>query len=217
MLGLDWWKKRHSDDFSKEMMDHLGSLYAVAMRMTRNPADAEDLVQDTLLKAYRARKQFRNGTNRKAWLFKILTNTFINEYHRKNREKSVVDKDHDFSEIEDRFTSDWAESSFGKHRLPFTEEMSDEVLQAFESLPANYKIVVEMADLQDFSYAEIAEIIGCPMGTVMSRLNRGRGLLQNALREYAIREGVIRPESSGKEAENVRDIRKATKQRKTGS
>lgn len=197
--------------FMSETMEHLNALYGTALRMTRNPADAEDLLQDTMLKAYRARNTFSDGSNRRAWLFKILTNTFINDYHLRKREAANFNRDQDFSDMEERFVEDWSESNFAANRLPFTDQMSDEVAKAFESLPENFKIVVELADLQDFSYTEIAEIIGCPMGTVMSRLSRGRKLLQDALREYATREGIIRRssplESEAGTVEDFSDLR----------
>jgi RNA polymerase sigma-70 factor (ECF subfamily) len=194
------------DRFMEESMKHLDALYGTALRMTRNPADAEDLIQDTLLKAYRARDTYANGTNRRAWLFKILTNTFINNYHSKKREMSAFNRDMDFSDLEERFVDDWSESNFAVNRLPFSEQMSDEVAKAFEGLPDAFKVVVELADLQDFSYAEIADIVGCPIGTVMSRLSRGRKLLQDSLMEYAIREGVIRPGSRTNADHSVQDI-----------
>ncbi len=206
MLGLKFLRKE--DDFTAESLKHLDSLYSTALRMTRNPADAEDLVQATMLQAYRKREQFAPGTKRRAWLFKILTNTFINNYHRSNREKDVFNRDFDFSEIEGRFMDNWSDSEFGRSRLPFTEQMSDEVQKAFLDLPDNYKLVVEMADLRDFSYAEISEVVGIPIGTVMSRLSRGRKMLQKALKDYAESQGIFRkPVTSSQAEENISDIR----------
>ncbi len=202
MLGLTFFKRR--DNFTKKIMGHLDMLYAGALRMTRNPADAEDLVQETMLKAYRSRKTFKEGSNRKAWLYKIMTNTFINNYHSANREKDHFNRSFDFSEIEGRFASEWADSNFSLQHLPFTEQMSDEVAKAFSELPEKFRMVIELTDLMDFSYAEVSKVLDIPMGTVMSRLSRGRKALQKSLRNYAITEGVIKPSADDdKEAEEV--------------
>ena len=190
MFGLHLWKR--TDDFSRELLKNTDSLYSTAMRLTRNPADAEDLVQETFLKAYRAKDSFESGSNLRAWLFKILHNTFINDYHHRQREKNRFDTSADFSDMEERLADQWSESNYGLQRLPFSDEMSMEVRQALEDLPSQFRVVVELIDLQDFSYAEAAEIIGHPIGTVMSRLARGRKMLQSALQEYAIQEGILK-------------------------
>ncbi len=190
MLGLGFMRKK--DGFTEDVMQYVDCLYSSALRMTRNPADAEDLVQNTLMKAFHKREQFEAGTKRKAWLFKIMTNTFINDYHKDRRERDVFNRDLDFGEIEGRFLDEWAQSDFGTLKLSLTDQMSDEVKAAFENLPENYRMVIELSDLRDFSYAEIAEILDIPIGTVMSRLNRGRKYMQDALREYAEKEGIFR-------------------------
>ncbi len=206
MLQFFMWRKK--DSFSSEFAEHIDSLYSTAMRLTRNPADAEDLVQETALKAFRARENYQTGTNRRAWLFKIMMNTFINKYHRDKRERLHFDKNFDFGDIEERFVCDWQQSPFGRDNLTFSEGMSDEVAQAFQALPDHFRSVVELVDLQDFSYAEAAEIIGHPIGTVMSRLSRGRKLLQNELRDYARREGIIENSENGeKESEKRPRVR----------
>jgi len=207
MFGLRFLRKQ--DKFTEEIMEHLNSLYSTALRLTRNPSDAEDLVQDCMLKAYRSRKTYRPGTNQKAWLFKILTNTFFTKYNEKKRENATFSRKFDFSDIEDRFIDDWSASNFGVQRLPFTEEISDEVLNAFNSLPDNFKTAVELADFHGFSYAEISDIVGCPIGTVMSRLARGRKILQEELKDYVLREGIIKPAADDEQNHNVHDITEA--------
>lgn len=167
-------------------MVYMGSLYGAALRMTRNPSDAEDLVQETYLKAYRAFGSFQEGTNLKSWLYKILTNTFINSYRSKRRRPAM-------SELED------VEDLYLYHRLGgleaaaagrsaedlvldhFTEA---EVKAAVESLPEQFRLAVLLADVEGFSYKEIADILDVPIGTVMSRLHRGRRSLQKALHTF---------------------------------
>ncbi len=204
MLSFQFWRSK--DSFTKEILEFLDPLYATAMRLTKDPANAEDLVQEAILKAYKARKSFAPGSNRKAWLFKIMMNTFINQYHRNKREKQLVEHSYDFSEIEDRFVDDWSESNFSRQHQSFTDDLSDEVKRAFDELAEPFRTVVELVDLQDFSYAEVAEIVGCPIGTVMSRLARGRNQLQSSLREYAIREGVIKVNKDKLEEKTVTSI-----------
>jgi len=179
-------------DFNSQVMPFVDSLYNTAYRMTRSAEDAEDLVQETFFKAYKYYDKFEEGTNLKAWLFKILKNTFINNYRKRKLEPRSVD----FAEIEDSFerivrrdSSDQAadpESEF------FSGVLDDDVKRSLESLPYDYRMVVILADLEDFSYKEIAEILECPVGTVMSRLYRGRKLLEKALLKYARKHGYIR-------------------------
>jgi RNA polymerase sigma-70 factor (ECF subfamily) len=139
-------------EFEREVMPHLPALYGVALRMTKNEGDAEDLVQETVLRAYRFFDHFEAGTNCKAWLFRILTNLFCNRYREREREQEILDE---------------AESS------------------------------VILADLEDFSYKEIAEIMECPAGTVMSRLYRGRKILQRLLHDYAVEQGILKDDKPG--------------------
>src|SRR5207253_11120731 len=154
--------------------------------------DAEDLVQETFFKAYKYYDKFEEGTNLKAWLFKILKNTFINNYRKKKLEPRSVD----FAEIEDSFERivrrDNSDHPADPEAEYFTGVLDDDVRKALESLPYDYRMVVILADLEDFSYKEIADILDCPVGTVMSRLYRGRRLLQKSLREYAVNEGIIK-------------------------
>lgn len=176
--------------FQAEALEHMEALYNAALYMTRSPAQAEDLVQETFLKAYRFWDRYQQGTNCKAWLFRILTNTFIN----RNRKKQKV-----FTPIEDisggdTNTQQYIERS-GFYGSPESTYLSrlfpDHIRQAVEGLPDNFRIPVILADLHDFSYKEIAEIMECPVGTVMSRLFRGRKRLQEQLFEYAVEQGII--------------------------
>jgi RNA polymerase sigma-70 factor, ECF subfamily len=178
--------------FDSQVMPYLDSLYNTAYRMTRSAEDAEDLVQETYFKAYKYYDKFEEGTNLKAWLFKILKNTFINNYRRKKLEPRSVD----FAEIEDSFERivrrDNNDQTVDPESEFFTGVLDDDVRKALESLPYDYRMVVILADLEDFSYKEVAEILDCPVGTVMSRLYRGRKLLEKALLKYARQHGYIR-------------------------
>jgi RNA polymerase sigma-70 factor, ECF subfamily len=179
-------------DFNSQVMPFVDSLYNTAYRMTRSAEDAEDLVQETFFKAYKYYDKFEEGTNLKAWLFKILKNTFINNYRKRKLEPRSVD----FAEIEDSFERivrrDSSEQPADPESEFFAGVLDDDVKKALESLPYDYRMVVILADLEDFSYKEIAEILDCPVGTVMSRLYRGRKLLEKALLKYARKNGYIR-------------------------
>jgi RNA polymerase sigma-70 factor (ECF subfamily) len=178
--------------FAELAMEHMPSLYSAALRMTRNPADAEDLVQETFLKAYRSFDRFEEGTNLRAWLYRILTNTFINSYRASKRRPEKADVE----DVEDLYLYrrlDDIHSDLGRSA---EEEVldnitDDEVKAAIESLPENFRIAVLLADVEGFSYKEIADITGVPIGTVMSRIHRGRRALQKALTEYAVAGGLV--------------------------
>jgi len=202
-------QNRIREEFESLTLGHLDPLYAAALRLTRNERDAEDLVQDTFLRAYRFFDKFERGTNIKAWLFKILTNTFINRYRRQVKERAVVEDDKDT--VHERFMSrDVSESSTNPEQYFFDRLLSDEVLAAIDALPVDFRMVVILADLQEFAYKEIAEILDCPVGTVMSRLFRGRKLLQKSLLSYAVETGVVRlpEETPVEEAGQVLDFRR---------
>ena len=178
-------------EFEELALSHLDPLYSAALRLTKNERDAEDLVQDTCMRAYRFFDKFERGTNIKAWLFKILTNTFINRYRRKVKERSVVEGV-EREAVHDQFVSrDATDFAANPEQYFFDRLLSDDVLRAIDALPIDFRLVVILADLQEFSYKEIAEILECPVGTVMSRLFRGRKLLQKTLKEYAQGSGVV--------------------------
>ena len=177
--------------FERDALPLLSSLYGAALRLTRNPADAEDLVQEAFLRAYRGFAGFTEGTNLKAWLYRILTNTFINEYRRKQRQPAIVLED----EIPDWYLYEQmgeagAEASAETQVL---EAMPDEdVQQALDSLPEGFRMAVWLADVEGFAYKEIAEILDVPIGTVMSRLHRGRRALEKLLWEKVRDRGLVK-------------------------
>jgi RNA polymerase sigma-70 factor (ECF subfamily) len=176
--------------FERDVVPLLPSLYSAALRMTRNPADAEDLVQETTLRAYRGFAGFEEGTNLKAWLYRILTNTFINSYRKKQREPQTVPDDN----VEDWYLYDRlaAQNSESSAETTVLESMPDEdVKAALDALPEGYRMAVLLADVEGFSYREIADILEIPIGTVMSRLHRGRRALEKALWEKARGRGLV--------------------------
>ncbi len=185
--------ERRRQQFTSQAMEHMPSLYTAALRMTRNAADAEDLVQETYLKAYRAWDSFQQGTNLKAWLYRILTNTFINSYRSKKRRPDETDMD----EVEDLYLY---RRLGGLEAAQTGRSAEDEVLDLFtetdvkdavESLPEVFRMAVLLADVEGFSYKEIAEILDIPIGTVMSRLHRGRKALQKALFDFGAKRGLV--------------------------
>ncbi|HEY3832220.1 MAG TPA: sigma-70 family RNA polymerase sigma factor [Acidimicrobiia bacterium] len=184
--------------FADLAMPHMSGLYAAAMRMTHNAADAEDLVQETYLRAYRGFEGFHEGTNLKAWLYKILTNTFINTYRAKKRRPDEVDLDDvpDFS----LYRRMGGLEAVAADRSPETEVLDGipdaEVKTALESLPEQFRMAVILCDIEQFSYKEIASILDVPIGTVMSRIHRGRKLLQARLWDYAVEHGLAPDEPS---------------------
>jgi RNA polymerase sigma-70 factor (ECF subfamily) len=179
--------------FADQAMEFMPSLYSAALRMTRNPSDAEDLVQETYLKAYRGFGSFQEGTNLKAWLYKILTNTFINSYRSRKRRPEQTELD----DVEDlylyRRLGGLEAAAAGRSA---EEEVLDlftegEIKEAIEALPEQFRIAVLLADVEGFSYKEIADILDIPIGTVMSRLHRGRRALQRALYEFGRNRGLV--------------------------
>jgi len=173
--------------FEREALVHLDVLYRVALRLTGNPSDADDLVQETMLKAYRAWEQYEQGTNAKAWLLTILRHAFINEYRRRTRHPETVDVDTIepfavFSEVQD-------EDPQGAF---FDKIVDDQVLQAIDQLPVVFRETLVLSDVEGMSYQEIASILQVPVGTVKSRLFRARQLLQSKLYDYAVEMGYIK-------------------------
>jgi RNA polymerase sigma-70 factor (ECF subfamily) len=179
--------------FSDLAMEFMPALYTAALRMTRNPADAEDLVQETYLKAYRAFASFEQGTNLKAWLYRILTNTYINTYRAKKRRPEIADVE----DVEDLYlyrhlSADQASGLGRSAEDEALERFTDtDVKAAIESLPDTFRMAVLLADVEGFSYKEIAEITDVPIGTVMSRIHRGRKALQKALVDRGSTRGLV--------------------------
>lgn len=180
-----------AERFDREALPFLREIYAAALRLTRNPADAEDLVQEAYLRAYRGFAGFQEGTNLRAWLHRILTNTFINAYRKRQREPQTVSEE----EVPDwylyeKLAGGGAEASAETQVL---ESLPDEdVQEALASLPERFRLAVLLADVQGFSYKEIAEILEVPMGTVMSRLHRGRRALEKRLFDVMKERGLVR-------------------------
>jgi RNA polymerase sigma-70 factor (ECF subfamily) len=180
-----------AERFEREVLPLLPSLYGAALRMTRNPADAEDLLQETTLRAYRGFGTFEPGTNLKAWLYRILTNSYITTYRKRQREPQTVEGPEDMDEwfLFDRLGSRSVERSAEEDVL---ESIPDaDVKAALESIPENFRMAVLLADVEGFSYKEIAEITDVPIGTVMSRLHRGRKALERALYAVAKERGLV--------------------------
>lgn len=179
-------RKRHLD-FEREALPHMDALYNFGLRMTGDPDEADDLLQETYLKAYRFFDKFEQGTNCKAWLFRIMKNSFINIYRRTSKEPDKVD----YNDVEEFYHSIRAESTDPndlEERI-FSNILDDDVSTALETLPEEFRTVVILCDIEGFTYEEIADFVECPIGTVRSRLHRGRKMLRAKLYDYAMQRG----------------------------
>lgn len=183
-------RDRKRQDFETEVLAQMDALYGMAMRLSRNPSDAEDLVQEAVLRALRFRDRFETGTNIRAWLFTILTNAFYNRT-RKTKNSRKLEGETEAGEHYDRFLSASSMSGRDAEDLLIDRLSSDQLRSAVDDLPEEFRTVVVLSDVYEFSYKEIAEIVGCPIGTVMSRLYRGRRRLQEQLLDLARDRGLI--------------------------
>jgi len=185
------------EEFEREALPHLDALYRTALRLTRDESDAEDLVQETYLRAWRSFEQFQPGTNLRAWLFKILTNAFINRYRKLEGQPATTS----LETIEEHLLYEGLAGSDGTRTSPSAEEEAlrqlpdEDVRRALESLPPQFRLAVLLADVEGFAYKEIAAITEVPIGTVMSRIARGRGLLRRALADIGRERGYLKEEA----------------------
>jgi RNA polymerase sigma-70 factor, ECF subfamily len=214
MLG----ERKQRSEFEAVALPHLDALYGAAFRLTRNPRDAEDLVQDAILRAYRFWGGFERGSNCKAWLFKILTNTFINGYQKNKRGREVLSAAVAEQEAVDGvLVHQAAASQRDPERQLLDRTMSEDVQRALAAVPPDFRTAVVLCDVEGFSYKEIAEIMDCPVGTVMSRLHRGRRLLRQALGDFAREQGILKGDDAtaaaaapaGPDVINLEDFRRA--------
>lgn len=199
-------RKSNRREFEQIALPHLDVMYGVAYRLTRNQGDAEDLVQDALLRAYRFWHTFEKDSNCKAWLLKILTNTFLNKYQKRKREREVLGQ-----AVQEQRATDGVlvhEGSLAQRDpegVLVDRMLSDDVARALTEVPPDFRIAVVLCDIEGLSYKEIAEVMECPVGTVMSRLYRGRRLLQKTLYDYAVQQGIIKRKEPNK-ADNMVEL-----------
>lgn len=178
---------RKQEDFEEEIIPHLDAMYNFALRLTSDPNDAEDLVQDTIVKAFRFFSSYEKGTNAKAWLFRILKNSYINNYRKKSKQPNQVDYD-EVSSFYETIRADRTDTSDLEDRM-FRELIDDDISNALEELPEDFRTVVLLCDVEGFTYEEIANMLDVPIGTIRSRLHRGRNLLKSQLMDYAEKRG----------------------------
>ncbi len=178
---------RKQDDFNEEIIPHLDALYNFGLRLTSDPNDAEDLVQDTIVKAYRFFSSYEKGTNAKAWLFRILKNSYINNYRKKSKKPQEVDYD-EVATFYETIRAERTETSDLEDKM-FRELIDDDISKALNDIPEDFRTVVLLCDVEDFTYEEIANMLDVPIGTIRSRLHRGRNLLKAQLLEYAQKRG----------------------------
>lgn len=182
------------EDFNREMIPHLDALYNFGLRLTSDPNDAEDLVQDTIVKAYRFFNSYEKGTNAKAWLFRILKNSYINNYRRDSKRPQQVDYD-EVSSFYESIRAARTDTSDLEDQM-YRDLMDDDINGALEDLPEDFRTVVLLCDVEGFTYEEIANMLDVPIGTIRSRLHRGRNLLKAQLLEYAQKRGFAEKSES---------------------
>jgi RNA polymerase sigma-70 factor (ECF subfamily) len=200
-------RKARRTEFEDTALVHLDALYGAACRLTRNSRDAEDLVQETVLRAYRFWETFEKDSNCKAWLLRILTNTFINEYQRKKRSRQVLDAaTAEQSATDGVLVHEAAHSQRSPEAMLVERSVSDDVQRALDGLPDDFRIAVVLCDIEGMSYKEIADAMGTPVGTVMSRLFRGRRLLQASLKDFAVQHGYVKSEAPASTTDNTIDL-----------
>lgn len=187
MAELTTQEVQKQEDFQEEIIPHLDAMYNFALRLTSDPNDAEDLVQDTIVKAYRFFSSYEKGTNAKAWLFRILKNSYINNYRKQSKQPNQVDYD-EVSSFYETIRADRTDTSDLEDRM-FRELIDDDISNALEQLPEDFRTVVLLCDVEGFTYEEIANMLDVPIGTIRSRLHRGRNLLKAELLEYAEKRG----------------------------
>src|SRR5689334_1794031 len=215
--------KEKRAEFERQALAHVDALYGAAYRLTRNARDAEDLVQDSLLRAYKFWGSFQQDSNCKAWLLRIVTNTFINEYQPRKRSREVLDAARAEQDATDGvLVQTSARDKQSPDQAIMAASVSDDVQRALEQLPDDFRTAVILCDMQGLSYKEIADIMETPVGTVMSRLFRGRKLLAAALKEFAVAEGYVKPQTETKstskdDAIDLEKYRAAKKAAREGS
>lgn len=187
MAELTQEEVKKQEDFEEEIIPHLDALYNFALRLTSDPNDAEDLVQDTIVKAFRFFSSYEKGTNAKAWLFRILKNSYINNYRKQSKQPNQVDYD-EVATFYETIRAERTDTSDLEDRM-FRELIDDDISNALEELPEDFRTVVLLCDVEGFTYEEIANMLDVPIGTIRSRLHRGRNLLKAELMDYAQKRG----------------------------
>jgi len=187
MADLTKEEVRKQEDFNEEILPHLDAMYNFALRLTSDPNDAEDLVQDTIVKAYRFFSSYEKGTNAKAWLFRILKNSYINNYRKKSKQPNQVDYD-EVATFYETIRDERTDTSDLEDKM-YRELIDDDISSALEELPEDFRTVVLLCDVEGFTYEEIANMLDVPIGTIRSRLHRGRNLLRTQLMDYAEKRG----------------------------
>lgn len=187
MAQLTHQEVRKQEDFEEEIIPHLDAMYNFALRLTSDPSDAEDLVQDTIVKAFRFFSSYEKGTNAKAWLFRILKNSYINNYRKKSKQPNQVDYD-EVSTFYETIRAERTDTSDLEDKM-FRDLIDDDISNALDELPEDFRTVVLLCDVEDFTYEEIANMLDVPIGTIRSRLHRGRNLLKAQLLDYAQKRG----------------------------